>query len=57
MNVTVPFIFKYSVDYLNAGAALNMDTAPQTVATVAISLLLGCRYNIYYLKCLLFYLH
>ncbi|XP_076271132.1 ATP binding cassette subfamily B member 7 isoform X2 [Rhynchophorus ferrugineus] len=41
MNVSVPFIFKYSVDYLNAGAALNMDTAPQTVATVATSLLLG----------------
>ncbi|KAI2474287.1 ATP binding cassette (ABC) transporter subfamily B member [Diabrotica virgifera virgifera] len=41
MNVCVPFIFKYSVDYLNVGNALNMETAPQTVATVATSLLLG----------------
>ncbi|XP_018578996.1 ATP-binding cassette sub-family B member 7, mitochondrial isoform X2 [Anoplophora glabripennis] len=41
LSVTVPFIFKYAVDYLNAGAALNMDTAPQTAATIATSLLLG----------------
>uniref|UniRef100_A0A0U9IBL2 Iron-sulfur clusters transporter ABCB7, mitochondrial n=1 Tax=Chrysomela populi TaxID=154003 RepID=A0A0U9IBL2_CHRPP len=41
MNVCVPFVFKYSVDYLNAGAALNMDSAPETVATIATSLLLG----------------
>ncbi|XP_030761375.1 ATP-binding cassette sub-family B member 7, mitochondrial-like [Sitophilus oryzae] len=43
VNVSVPFIFKYSIDYLNlnAGSVLNMDTAPQTVATVATSLLLG----------------
>lgn len=42
-NVTVPFIFKYSVDYLNVGGTLNMETAPATVATVASSLLLGCK--------------
>ncbi|XP_057670426.1 iron-sulfur clusters transporter ABCB7, mitochondrial isoform X2 [Diorhabda carinulata] len=42
MNVCVPFIFKYSVDYLNVGHTLNMDTAPETVATIATSLLLGC---------------
>ncbi|XP_057670425.1 iron-sulfur clusters transporter ABCB7, mitochondrial isoform X1 [Diorhabda carinulata] len=41
MNVCVPFIFKYSVDYLNVGHTLNMDTAPETVATIATSLLLG----------------
>ncbi|CAH1117405.1 unnamed protein product [Phaedon cochleariae] len=41
MNVCVPFVFKYSVDYLNAGATLNMDSAPETVATIATSLLLG----------------
>ncbi|KAG5876086.1 hypothetical protein JTB14_028858 [Gonioctena quinquepunctata] len=41
VNVCVPFIFKYSVDYLNAGATLNMDTAPETAATIATSLLLG----------------
>lgn len=43
LNVTVPFIFKYAVDYLNAGSTLNMETAPETVATVATSLLLGCK--------------
>nr|XP_022899895.1 ATP-binding cassette sub-family B member 7, mitochondrial-like [Onthophagus taurus]XP_022918912.1 ATP-binding cassette sub-family B member 7, mitochondrial-like [Onthophagus taurus] len=41
MNVAVPFIFKYSVDYLNAGQALNMNSAPETITTVAASLLLG----------------
>ncbi|KAJ8939014.1 hypothetical protein NQ314_011267 [Rhamnusium bicolor] len=41
LNVTVPFIFKYAVDYLNAGGALNLETAPQTAATIATSLLLG----------------
>lgn len=45
LNVTVPFIFKYSVDYLNANSYinLNMESAPETVATVATSLLLGCK--------------
>ncbi|KRT84924.1 ABC transporter ATP-binding protein [Oryctes borbonicus] len=41
MNVTVPFIFKYAVDYLNVGNTLNMDSAPATVFTVTTSLLLG----------------
>lgn len=41
MNVAVPFIFKYSIDYLNAANTLNMDTAPGTVLTVSTSLLLG----------------
>ncbi|CAH1997922.1 unnamed protein product [Acanthoscelides obtectus] len=41
VNVSVPFLFKYVVDYLNANAALNMESAPSTVATVATSLLLG----------------
>lgn len=43
LNVTVPFIFKYSVDYLNQGGNFNMETAPETVATVVTSLLLGCK--------------
>lgn len=45
INVCVPFIFKYSIDYLNlhTGSVLNMDTAPETVATVATSILLGCK--------------
>ncbi|XP_050309511.1 iron-sulfur clusters transporter ABCB7, mitochondrial-like [Anthonomus grandis grandis] len=43
MNVCVPFIFKYAIDYLNvqAGSVLTMETAPETVGTVATSLLLG----------------
>lgn len=41
MNVAVPFIFKYSVDYLNAGSTLNMDSAPEAVLTVATTMLLG----------------
>ncbi|KAJ8978512.1 hypothetical protein NQ317_002416 [Molorchus minor] len=40
-NITVPFIFKYAVDYLNAGAVLNMDTAPQTAASVLVTILIG----------------
>lgn len=43
LNVTVPFIFKYSVDYLNAAAHLNVDTASSAATTVATSVLLGCR--------------
>ncbi|XP_076753471.1 iron-sulfur clusters transporter ABCB7, mitochondrial-like [Xylocopa sonorina] len=48
LNVAVPFIFKYAVDTLNSqhavttgNALLNMETAPETVATVATSLLIG----------------
>ncbi|XP_025835797.1 ATP-binding cassette sub-family B member 7, mitochondrial [Agrilus planipennis] len=41
VNIAVPFIFKYAVDYLNVSHTLNMDTAPETIATVATSLLLG----------------
>lgn len=43
MNVAVPFVFKYSIDYLNAANTINMDSAPATVATVGTSLLLGCK--------------
>lgn len=43
LNVTVPFLFKYSVDYLNAAGQLNVDTAASTVTTVATCVLLGCR--------------
>ncbi|KAF2893241.1 hypothetical protein ILUMI_12932 [Ignelater luminosus] len=41
LNVAVPFMFKYGVDTLNAGGALNMNTPPEAVLTVATSLLLG----------------
>ncbi|XP_045470714.1 iron-sulfur clusters transporter ABCB7, mitochondrial [Harmonia axyridis] len=41
MNVGVPFILKYSIDYLNAANTLNMNSAPATVATVATSMLIG----------------
>lgn len=43
MNIAVPFTFKYAVDYLNSGATLNMGTAPETILTVATSILLGCK--------------
>lgn len=38
LNVTVPFIFKWGVDYLNVG---GVTTAPETAGTVAASILLG----------------
>ncbi|KYN01030.1 ATP-binding cassette sub-family B member 7, mitochondrial [Cyphomyrmex costatus] len=48
LNVLVPFIFKYAIDILNAhtavisdSAAMNLTSAPATVATVATSLLIG----------------
>ncbi|XP_076168822.1 ATP binding cassette subfamily B member 7 isoform X2 [Ptiloglossa arizonensis] len=48
LTVAVPFIFKYGVDTLNAhsiatsgDAILSLGTAPETVATVATSLLIG----------------
>jgi len=60
LNVLVPFIFKYAIDILNAhtvavsgSAAMNLTTAPATVATVATSLLVGCR-NINYFEILIF---
>ena len=43
MNVAVPFIFKYAVDYLNFGNTLNMNSAPETIVTVATSILVGCK--------------
>lgn len=44
LNVCVPFLFKYSVDYLNSANTLSMASPPETVLTVATSLLLGCKY-------------
>ncbi|XP_024946039.1 ATP-binding cassette sub-family B member 7, mitochondrial isoform X2 [Cephus cinctus] len=48
LNVGVPFIFKYAVDTLNAHsvaaggeAILSMNSAPETAATIGISLLIG----------------
>lgn len=50
LNVSVPFLFKYAIDDLNAyqaaksggEALLTLSTAPDTVLTVAASLLIGC---------------
>ncbi|XP_010567355.1 PREDICTED: ATP-binding cassette sub-family B member 7, mitochondrial isoform X2 [Haliaeetus leucocephalus] len=43
MNILVPFMFKYAVDSLNqvSGNILNLDAAPNTVATVATAVLIG----------------
>lgn len=43
MNVSVPFIFKYAVDYLNMAGTMNMDSGPAAVTTVATSIMLGCK--------------
>ncbi|KAF8774247.1 iron-sulfur clusters transporter ABCB7, mitochondrial-like [Argiope bruennichi] len=43
LNIEVPFLFKYTVDYLNShtGMALNLETAPGTIVTVATALIIG----------------
>uniref|UniRef100_H2ZZW0 Iron-sulfur clusters transporter ABCB7, mitochondrial n=1 Tax=Latimeria chalumnae TaxID=7897 RepID=H2ZZW0_LATCH len=43
MNVVVPFMFKYAVDSLNqmSGNMLNLNDAPNTVATMATAVLIG----------------
>uniref|UniRef100_A0A8D2L2Z3 Iron-sulfur clusters transporter ABCB7, mitochondrial n=1 Tax=Varanus komodoensis TaxID=61221 RepID=A0A8D2L2Z3_VARKO len=43
MNIVVPFMFKYAVDNLNqmSGNALNLNDAPNTVATMATAVLIG----------------
>ncbi|XP_034239318.1 ATP-binding cassette sub-family B member 7, mitochondrial [Thrips palmi] len=44
LNVSVPFLFKYAVDTLNMsaeGGILNLSSAPDTVLTYSIALLLG----------------
>lgn len=44
-NVMVPFMFKYAVDSLNqmSGHMLNLSNAPNTVATMATAVLIGCE--------------
>ncbi|XP_029602955.1 ATP-binding cassette sub-family B member 7, mitochondrial-like, partial [Salmo trutta] len=44
-NVMVPFMFKYAVDELNglSGHMLNLSDAPNTVATMATAVLIGCK--------------
>jgi ATP-binding cassette subfamily B (MDR/TAP) protein 7 len=52
LNVTVPFTFKYALDQLNQAlpptatgeAYLNVASAPDTIATVAITMLIGCKF-------------
>ncbi|XP_006873792.1 PREDICTED: ATP-binding cassette sub-family B member 7, mitochondrial isoform X3 [Chrysochloris asiatica] len=43
MNIVVPFMFKYAVDSLNqiSGNMLNLNDAPNTVATMATAVLIG----------------
>ncbi|OAD61336.1 ATP-binding cassette sub-family B member 7, mitochondrial [Eufriesea mexicana] len=52
LSVGVPFIFKYAIDTLNTqhiattgNAMLSMGSAPETVATVATSLLIGSGFS------------
>jgi hypothetical protein len=47
LNVQVPFLFKYAVDYLNgiSGGLINLSTdAPTTIISVATALLIGCKF-------------
>ncbi|XP_075394991.1 iron-sulfur clusters transporter ABCB7, mitochondrial [Tenrec ecaudatus] len=43
MNIVVPFMFKHAVDSLNqmSGSMLNLSDAPSTVATMAVTVLIG----------------
>lgn len=49
LNVSVPFMLKYAMDDLNeklgstGDALLTMDSAPETVLTVAATLLISCE--------------
>lgn len=47
MNIVVPFMFKYAVDNLNqmSGNVLNLSDAPNTVATMATAVLIGCKWD------------
>lgn len=53
LNVSVPFLFKFTIDEINekittngGEALLTMTSAPDTVLTVATSLLIGCKFVI-----------
>ncbi|KFM65308.1 ATP-binding cassette sub-family B member 7, mitochondrial, partial [Stegodyphus mimosarum] len=43
LNIEVPFLFKHAVDYLNlhTGANLNLETAPSTIMTMAMAIIIG----------------
>lgn len=49
LNVSVPFMLKYAMDELNENlgsggdALLTMGSAPETVLTVATTLLISCK--------------
>ena len=48
VNVQVPFIFKYAVDYLNNSSNwLNMADPTSTILTTATALVIGCKYEIF----------
>jgi ATP-binding cassette subfamily B (MDR/TAP) protein 7 len=54
LNVVVPFTFKYALDHLNQAlpptvsgeAYLNMASAPDTITTVAVTMLIACKLNL-----------
>lgn len=43
LNVGVPFLFKHAIDTLNGGGMLGVGSAPETVVTMATTLLVGCK--------------
>lgn len=51
LNVSVPFMLKYATDDLNeklssgGDALLTMGSAPETMLTVATTLLISCEYE------------
>jgi len=52
LNVSVPFMLKYAMDDLNekfgstGDALLTMNSAPETVLTVAVTLLISCKFEV-----------
>lgn len=47
LNVTVPFIFKYAVDYLNQPAKwLGLEDPGQTILTTAFAIMLACKLSV-----------
>ena len=46
LNVQVPFLFKYAVDYLNTDPAM-LAHASSAMVTMGTALLLGCKYSKY----------
>lgn len=45
VNISVPFVFKYLIDFLNenTGNRLNFETVPEAVASTAFALVVACE--------------